>query len=259
MITVRHAGERGTANLGWLDSRHTFSFGHYYDPNHMGFGPLRVINEDRVRARRRFRYPRPPGHGDHFLRSRWRAGAQGQHRHRVGDPAGRRAGDVGRHRHPAQRVQSLEEGSGALPADLGASPTGRGSSRATTRRASRTAKSADACAWSARPTAATARSSSTRTPKSTPRCWRAAKPSRTPCRRGRRGWVQVIARGGRGQRPVRQRRRRRGGEGRAGARDHVTRGWLRSPRVRSAVTAKPVVQVPRLVPRASDPIPGSIW
>lgn len=48
MITVRKSADRGQGKFDWLDSKHTFSFGHYHDESHMAFGPLRVINEDIV-------------------------------------------------------------------------------------------------------------------------------------------------------------------------------------------------------------------
>lgn len=54
MYQIRKSNQRGKASHGWLDSHHSFSFGYYFDPEHTGFGPLLVINEDKVKPGRGF-------------------------------------------------------------------------------------------------------------------------------------------------------------------------------------------------------------
>ncbi|HEX4854232.1 pirin family protein [Arenimonas sp.] len=92
MIALRPAGERGHANHGWLDSWHSFSFGDYRDPAHVHWGPLRVINEDRVAAGQGFG---THGHRDMEIISYVLQGALG-HKDSMGNAASIVPGEVQR-------------------------------------------------------------------------------------------------------------------------------------------------------------------
>jgi len=111
MQTIRRGSERGHLNFGWLDTHHSFSFGDYYDPEHMGFASLRVINDDTVEPGQGFGMH---GHRDMEIITYILDGAL-EHKDSMGNGSVIRPGDV----------QRMSAGRGVMHSEFNPSPSER--------------------------------------------------------------------------------------------------------------------------------------